>query len=318
MTIKNKNYKNMKEYSKIDGLIAPVFTPMKENADINTVEIPGYADFLISNGLNGVFVNGSSGEGMLLTTDERKMITEAWAPFASENFKFIVHVGSTSYRQAQELALHARDCGAWAISCMGPTFLQPKTPLELVDFCRQVASVVPDLPFYYYHIPERSGVNIRMSEFLKEGQKVIPNLAGIKFTDANFMEMQQCLALSNGRFDITHGQEQTLLCGLSIGVKGAIGTSYNFVPRLYQELLEAFKNRDMEKARELQMESVKITEVIIKYGGGIVGGKAMMKLIGIDFGLCRSPLRNLSSTEYIGLERDLKETGFFDFIARLK
>ena len=308
----------MKKYSKIEGLIAPVFTPMKDNGDITTDVIPDYAEFLIANGLNGIFVSGSSGEGMLLTTEERKIITQAWAPYANEAFKFIVHVGSTSYRQAQELAVHARDSGAWAVSCMGPTFLQPKTAGELVEFCSHVASVVPDMPFYYYHIPKRSGVNISMFEFLKEGQKAIPNLAGIKFTDSNFMEMQQCLALDNGRFDITHGPDETLLCGLSIGIKGAIGTSYNFVPSLYKELLEAFQNGDIEKARELQQKSVEITKIIIKYGGGIVAGKTMMKMTGIDCGPCRSPLKNLNQTEYRELEKELKETDFYRFIARLK
>jgi len=308
----------MKKKSKVEGLIAPVFTPMKDNGDITTEIIPRYAEYLKSNGLNGVFVSGSSGEGMLLTTKERKIITEAWAPYASEGFKFIVHVGSTSYRQAQELAAHAMDNGAWAISCMGPAFLQPKTARELVEFCGQVASAAPNLPFYYYHIPMRSGVNISMLEFLMEGKKAIPNLAGIKFTDSNFMEMQQCIALDNGKFDITHGPDETLLCGLSIGIKGAIGTSYNFIPGLYLELIEAFKNGDIEKARVQQQKSVKITEIIIKYRGGIVAGKAMMKMAGIDCGPCRPPLKNLSSSEHREMEKDLSEVGFFNLIASVK
>lgn len=308
----------MKKYSKIEGLIAPVFTPMKDNGDITSEIIPRYAEDLKSKGLTGIFVSGSTGEGMLLTTEERKIITEAWAPYASSDFKFIVHVGSTSYRQSQELAAHASDNGAWAISCMGPAFLQPKTAGDLVEFCRQVASAAPEIPFYYYHIPMRSGVDISMVEFLKEGGKVIPNLAGIKFTHTNFMEMQQCIALENGRFDITHGPDESLLCGLAIGVKGAIGTSYNFIPGLYFDIIKSFNEGDILTARKLQQVSVKICVIMAKYRAGIVAGKAMEKMAGIDCGKCRAPLRSLNTTEYKNMKVELEEAGFFNLLANQK
>ncbi|MCD4770490.1 MAG: dihydrodipicolinate synthase family protein [Bacteroidales bacterium] len=305
----------MRKHSKIEGLIAPVFTPMKDNGDINMGIISHYAKDLKSKDLAGIFVSGSSGEGVLLTTEERKIITEAWAPYASDEFKFIVHVGSTSYRQSQELATHASDNGAWAISSMGPTFLQPKTTEDLVEFCRLIASSAPELPFYYYHFPMRTGVDISMVEFLQEGIKVIPNLTGIKFTHSNFMEMQQCISLDNGRFDITHGHDEILLCGLSIGVKGAIGITYNFIPGLYLEIIELFNDGKIQEARKLQQVSVKIIKIIAKYGGGIVAGKAMAKMTGIDCGPCRSPLRSLSSQEYKNLEKELEEIGFFNMVA---
>lgn len=308
----------MNNYSKIEGLIAPVFTPMKDNGDITTDIIPVYADNLKSKGLRGIFVSGSTGEGMLLTLDERKIITEAWAPYASEDFKFIVHVGSTSYRQSQELAAHARDCGAWAISCMGPTFLQPKTTKDLIEFCSLVASAAPGIPFYYYHFPMRSGVDINMVEFLQEGVNVIPNLAGIKYTHSDFMEMQQCLALDNGRFDITHGHDGILLCGLSIGIQGAIGTTYNFIPGLYYEIIKSFSDGDIQTARRLQQISVKIFAIIANYRGGIVAGKAIQKMTGIECGPCRLPLRSLSSKEYKNMEKELAEAGFFKLLANQK
>jgi N-acetylneuraminate lyase len=305
----------MKNFSKIEGLIAPVFTPMKENGDITTEIIPRYAEDLKSKGINGVFVLGSTGEGMLLTTEERKMITEAWSSFAGNELKMIVHVGSTSYRQSQELAAHARDNGAWAISCMGPTFLQPQTVEDLIEFCKKVASAAPDIPFYYYHIPGRSGIKLSMVDFLNKGKNAIPNLAGIKYTHSNFMEMQQCLNLDGGRFDITHGPDESLLCGLSIGVRGAIGTSYNFIPGLYQEIISAFEEGDHKRARALQLKSVKIIEVIIKYRGGIVAGKAIMKLAGFDCGPCRVPLKSLSPEEIKDMEKELRTTDFFNLLS---
>lgn len=306
----------MKRTEKINGLIAPVFTPMYENGDISTEIIPDYAEYLKSKGLAGIFALGSSGEGMLLTTAERQTIAEAWAPFASEDFKFIIHVGSTSYRQSRELAIHARDCGAWAVSCMGPAFLQPQNVTDLVEFCAQVASAVPELPFYYYHIPVRTGLSLSMVEFLKVADKKIPNLAGIKFTHSNFMDMQQCMALHNGKFDIMQGSDESLLCGLTLGVQGAIGTSFNFIPGLFKELIRAFNKGDITKARELQLRVVGIFERIITYRGGIVAGKAMLKIAGIDCGPCRSPLRGLTDDEFEAMKKDLEEAGLYSLFGK--
>ncbi len=306
----------MKQPEKIRGLIAPVFTPMNGHGDIVIDIIPEYADYLKSKGLAGVFVLGSSGEGMLLTTEERKIVAEAWAPFAGEDFKFIIHVGSTSCRQSGDLAAHARDCGAWAVSCMGPAFLQPQNVTDLVEFCSQVASAVPELPFYYYHIPVRTGLNLSMVQFLREGEKKIPNLAGIKFTHSNFMEMQQCMALNNGKFDIMQGSDESLICGLTLGIQGAIGTSFNFIPGLFKELINVFNSCDFPKARELQLQVVGIFERIIKFRGGIVAGKAMLKLAGIDCGPCRSPLRGLDDDEYQALIKELREAGLYDLLGK--
>ncbi len=305
----------MSEFTKIEGLIAPVFTPMKENGDINPKVISRYANDLKSKGLKGVFISGSSGEGVLMTTEERKIITETWAKYTNNEFKLIVHVGSTSYRESRVLAAHAAENGAWAISAMGPTFLQPKTTKDLVEYCRQIASSAPEIPFYYYHIPVRTGINISMPEFLKEGAKVIPNLAGIKFTHSNFMEMQQCIALDKGKFDITHGQDEVLICGLAIGIRGAIGTSYNFIPGLYTEMMNHVNMGEMAEARKLQQISVNILKIVAAYGGGIVAGKAIEKMIGINCGPCRSPLRSLNSEEYKCMEEELKKAGFFNLIA---
>ena len=98
---------------KIIGLIDAPFTPMHENGDINLEPIEAYAKMLHKNGLKGVFINGSSGEGYMLTTEERKQLAERWISVAPEGFKVIVHVGSCCLRESQELARHAQALGAW-------------------------------------------------------------------------------------------------------------------------------------------------------------------------------------------------------------
>lgn len=310
--IKQKN--EMKNYSKIEGLIAPVFTPMKENGDIITDIIPHYATNLISKGLAGVFVLGSSGEGMLLSCEERKLVTEAWAPYISDNFKLIVHISASNYKEAQDLAKHAESCGAYAISSMGPVFLQPKTVEDLVGYCSKIASVVPNLPFYYYHIPLRTNVNFKMIDFLKKGEEIIPNLSGIKYTNSNMMDMLQCIKYRSGKFDILHGPDEMFLCGLSIGAKGGIGTTFNFIPNVFHQIIDLFNQGKIDEATEWQYIVSNTIDIISKFGGGIVAGKAIMELCGLPCGPCRLPLPHFSRESLKLMEKELAAINFFDYV----
>ncbi|MDX1285051.1 MAG: dihydrodipicolinate synthase family protein, partial [Draconibacterium sp.] len=292
---------------KIVGLISAPFTPMSDNGKIKIETIKPYADKLKADGLSGVFVCGTTGEGMLMTSEERKLVAEAWLKEQTPGFKVIVHVGSTSVEQSRLLAEHAQKNGAFGTGAMGPMFLKPAGINELVDFCAKVASGASDLPFYYYHIPSISGINFSMNDFLIEASSKIPNLAGIKFTDNNFMEMQKCVNLDKGKWDILHGFDEMLLGGLSFGVKGAVGSTYNYAAPLYLEIFEAFKGGNIEKSRRLQLQSVELVDVLLKHGGALVAGKAIMKLVGVDCGPCRLPLRKISNETEQRLKKDLEQ-----------
>jgi N-acetylneuraminate lyase len=230
----------------------------------------------------------------------------------SDEFKVIVHVGSTSCIQSHKLAAHAAKTGAYAIGCMGPMFLAPTYISDLVEFCKTVAEGAPGLPFYYYHIPSVSNVNLPMPAFLEEAKKVIPNLAGIKFTYRNMMEMMQCMHADNGKWDILHGFDEELLMGLTIGAKGAVGSTYNYLAPLYNRIIQAFEKGDLEQARDLQYESIKFVEILIRYGGGVAGGKPVMKFVGIDCGPLRAPAHNISAQQQTQYIEELKSIGFFD------
>ena len=166
---------------KIKGLVAATVTPMKANGEVNLPALDSYVKHLEKQGLAGVFVNGTTGEGLLMTSDERKAVAEAWMAY-KDKFKVMVHVGGTSYAAAVDLARHAEKIGADAISAMGPCFLPPSRAEELVAFNKIVAAAAPGTPFYYYHIPGTSHVNVSMLDFLKLGEKEIPTLRGIKYT----------------------------------------------------------------------------------------------------------------------------------------
>jgi len=293
------------KFEKINGLITAPFTPYLPNGEINTEIIPDYAEKLKSDGLKGVFICGTTGEGMLLTNEERMTLAEKWAEQNSKEFKVIVHIGTTSSKQSKNLAMHAQKMGVYAIGSIGPLFLKPSKVEELVAFCAELASGAPKLPFYYYHIPSVSGVDLSMTEFIKVAAKQIPNFRGIKYTHNNFMEMQQCLNMDDGKWDILHGFDELLLAGLSFGAKGAVGSTYNYMAPLYNQIIVDFENGRIAEARKKQALSVKVVEVLLKYGGAIVAGKALMQYVGLNCGPCRIPLKNLDEKSRNDLSNEI-------------
>ncbi|MFL2599851.1 MAG: dihydrodipicolinate synthase family protein [Flavobacteriaceae bacterium] len=299
---------------KINGLIAAPFTPMNNNGKINPMIIPNYSEFLKKTGVKGVFICGTTGEGLSLSIKERFIIAKEWIKQKSPEFKVIIHVGTTSLEQSKSLANHAQEIGADAISTMAPMFLKPNNINNLVKFCKEIAKEANDTPFYYYNIPSISGVELSMVDYINLASKEIPSFYGMKFTHNNFMEMQSCINLNNNKWNILHGLDEVLLAGLSFGINGAVGSTYNFLGNLYNSIIQEFKNGKIENARKKQLISVRIIETMIKYGGSIVAGKSMMKLIGIDCGPTRSPLPKLSENEFSKLSEELKKVDFYKYL----
>ncbi len=272
---------------KILGLNTAVVTPMFDDGTVNYDEIDHYAEFIIAQGLSGVFVNGSSGEGLLLSTDERKRVLRKWIKY-SDRLNILVHVGHTSYAEAADLARDAGSLGARAISAMGPCFMQPTTLEDLIAFNAKVAAAAPDTPYYYYHIPTRAGVNFDMTKFLAQGVEKIPNLSGLKYTSQDTFTEFKCIRLQDGRFDILHGHDETFFLGLAMGAKSGIGTSLNVNAPLFKKIVDAFNAGDLAKAADLQMQANKAVELMCRYNT-IAGIKEMLTLMGIKAGPSRLP-----------------------------
>jgi N-acetylneuraminate lyase len=298
---------------KIIGLIDAPFTPFHENGDVNLEPIAAYAAMLQKNGLQGVFINGSSGEGYMLTTDERKALAERWVSVAPQGFKVIVHVGSCCLRDSVELARHAQQIGAWGIGSMAPPFPHISRIEELVKYCEQIAAAAPQLPFYYYHIPAFNGAYLPMTELLEAVDGRIPNFAGIKYTYESLYEYNQCRLYKNGKYDMLHGQDETILPSLAQGgAKGGIGGTTNYNGRELVAIIEAWNKGDIEAAREHQNFAQLVINVICHYRGNIVAGKRIMKLIGFDLGPNRVPFQNMTDEEEARMKAELESIDFFN------
>ncbi len=297
--------------NRFTGLIVATFSPFDPKGNLYPDGIRDYAGYLISKGVSGVFVCGTSGEGLLLSVSERKELLEAWMPY-QKHLKIIAHVSTPNYVEASVLARHAGQVGVDAIACMGPCYLPPKDPEELVEFNRIVAASAPDTAYYYYHMPLVSGVHIKMNQFLKKIGDRIPNFSGIKFTAPDMMDMQECILMDGGKYDILHGSDGIFLSGLTAGAIGGIGTSVNIIPEVFLEIIQAYEAGRIEEARELQMQAVGVLKILHKYGGSVVSTKAILNMMGFELGPCRLPLKNLSGNELLELKDELNAIGFFD------
>lgn len=305
------------KFKHLQGLIAAPFTPMHPDGSLHLEIIPAYYNLLKANGNTGAFICGSTGEGVSLTVEEKKRVAEAWAAATKgdADFKIITLAGGSCLQDAKDLAQHAQSVGLYAVSFTSPFYFKPSSVHVLAECCKAVADAAPELPFYYYHIPVLTGVGFQMIDLLAEVENKIPNFIGIKYTHEDFMDYLTCLQFKNGRYDMLWGRDENLLSALVLGAKGGVGSTYNYATPLYTALIEAYNQGNLETARHLQQQSIDIIRLLGKYGG-IATGKAYMKLIGLDCGEFRLPVRNMSQAQFQSFSADVAALGFSEICSR--
>jgi N-acetylneuraminate lyase len=151
---------------------------------------------------------------------------------------------------------------------------------------------------------------------LRLGSARLPALRGVKYSDFTIFELQACVELENGRFNILFGSDEMLLSGLIGGAQGAVGTTYSFALPLYQRIFSAFRQGQIGEAQRLQSLSVRMMRIINRYATAstnLPAMKSMMKLVGLDCGPLRLPLPSLTAAQEQGLELALREIGFFSW-----
>lgn len=296
-----------------NSLIAAAFTPLAEDGALRLEQVPVLVDHLERDGVAGIYALGSTGEGVSLSSPERRAVAEAFVEAARGRLPVIVQVGHNSLAEARRLARHAQRVGADAISAAPPFYFKPRSAEEVVACLEEVTVGAPELPFYYYHIPMMTGVEMDVTELLRLGAKRLPTLAGIKFSDHKLHELQRGTLLEGEQaFDFFFGADEMLLSGLVAGAQGAVGSTYNFAAPLYRRVTHAFEAGDLEEARRLQGQAVQMVECITRHCGG-AGLKAMMQVIGIDCGPLRLPQRTACPEDVAAMEEELARMGFFEW-----
>jgi N-acetylneuraminate lyase len=164
------------------------------------------------------------------------------------------------------------------------------------------------LRFYYYHIPDWSGVRLPMDAFLRVGKERIANLRGLKFTSSDLAQFQLCARMDGGAFDILFGSDEIMLAAMAVGARGFVGSTYNFAAPLYHRIRTAFEAGDWATAQLLQEKSVLAVNTIAPYGF-LGAAKRMMAKLGVDCGPVRSPLADVAPDVGEKLAKSLRELG---------
>lgn len=297
-------------------LVAATHSPLHADGSLAPEVVATQASFLARNGIRTVFITGTTGECHSLTCAERLVLYEAWAAAApAQGLAVIAHVGCQSIEDARTLARRARTLGLSGFSTLAPSSFKPASLKELIDWCAALAAEAPELPFYYYDFPASTGVSVPIDRFLVEAPARIPNLAGVKYTNPDLVTYRRSLDAAAGRFDLPWGMDEALLGALATGARGGVGSTYNWAPRLYVELMRAFDRGNLAEARRRQSTAIAMVDAIASTG--FMGtSKALMGRLGVPVGPARAPLGNPTADQVDAVMAGLAELGFDEWGAR--
>jgi N-acetylneuraminate lyase len=277
-----------------DGLIAAVVTPMTaDGMNINYTVVKSQAAYLAKTGVKRAYIAGTTGESVSLTTDERMALLEQWEKVAAGfGLDYLVHVGAESITDVVALAAHAQDHGSIAIGVMPPVFFKPATMTNLGQWMELACGAASNIPCYYYHIPSQTGVEFDMLPLLEEmDSRGVANFAGVKYTGLYetraFPDLMRCQAYDGGRFDIMSGREEVMVEAMAVGVKGFIGSQFNYGGDIYNAI---HSEADLDKRNAKQLASIELLLAWIDgTPAGVDGNKILVNLAGVPVGPARLP-----------------------------
>ncbi len=296
----------------IGGILPALLTPFTEQGETHTETIRALVNFLIDQCVHGFFVNGGTGEGLLLNPGERKLALETVLDEVNERVPVIAHVGAMATRTAADLAAHAASAGATAVAAVPPVYFAVDTS-ALQEHYRIIANAAKGAPVWVYHIPQSTGVNISLDVLAKLLK--IDQVHGIKYTSYKFYDMHAMIEMTVERdFSVLSGPDEMCLPALSMGSHGAIGATYNLMARHFVDLYDAFQAGDIERAQAMQYDANRVIRALLT-----VPLFAALKLLlteqGFDCGLPRRPLRPLTLEEKDKLYAALAETPFAEMMS---
>ncbi|HRY26803.1 MAG: dihydrodipicolinate synthase family protein [Geminicoccaceae bacterium] len=267
------------------GMYAALMTGLDDAGEFDPKRQRRLDEYVLRQGLTGLYVGGSSGESGLLGADELLAQQAVVAESAKgSGARLIAHVGMPSLRDSIRLARQAKELGYEGLSAL-PPHSYPFSDDEIVAYYRELAAAT-DLPLIVYEVPIRTGRPIPLEALLRILD--LSNVAGIKFTSTDLFKLAM---LRRRRPEHTYffGFDEIYLSGAALGADGGIGTTYNLLGRLYAALDDAIRAGDLARAQELQDLSQIFVEALLETGV-LPGMKAAFRAIGIDCGPTRAPM----------------------------
>ena len=273
---------------KFKGLFSALLTPFNEDGSINFDSLEKLVEFNLQNGIDGFYVGGSTGEGLLLSPEERMQVFECVKKANKGRATPIAHVGTICTLDAIKMAKKAEELEYDAISAVAPYYYGFTLDAVLGYYNDIVNST--SLPMIIYNFPNSGGFSLTkdIANKLFENEKFI----GIKHTSGDMFTLNQFKKLDR-EIVVYNGFDETLLAGLSMGADGAIGSTYNFMGKKFKKIMNCFNSGEIETAKALQNEANEIICEMIKYGV-FQSEKAILTEMGIDMGQCRPPFLPIS------------------------
>ena len=265
---------------KFKGILPALMTSFKSGG-IDTDSVARLVRRLKSDGVNGLYVGGSSAEMILCSLDERKAMLERVMSEAG-SLTIIAHIGATSTRDSLELAKHAADCGADALSSVTPFYYKYRFD-EVKHYYERLCEA--GLPLIIYNIPVLTGASYGFDQLCELLE--IPGVEGMKFTSSDFYLLNRLEAKYPEKV-FYNGSDEMLLSGLAAGADGGIGTTYNFMPDVFVRIYSLYHEGKMSEALEFQRLADRVISVVLKYGS-VAGSKQMIEYYGVPYGICREP-----------------------------
>ena len=293
--------------TRFTGVWPALLTPLTERDHIDVTAARRLVDHLVRCGIGGLYVCGGTGEGVLLPVTERKRMAETVIEQVNGRVPVMVHVGATATADAVDLARHAELMNADAVAAVPPFYYN--VGYRAVREHYELIAGASSLPLYLYYIPGATGVRLSAEQMWELCQ--IPNVQGFKYTAFDMDLLEQILSLGQGTLNVFSGPDQLFAPMLTVGVDGAIGTTYNLLPRQFCRIYEAFCGGDVAEARRLQSQANRVIDAFIRHGG-LPAVKEMMRMLGHDCGYCRRPFRRLGEAEVAALRADLERIGFWE------
>lgn len=292
----------------LGGVWPALVTPADASGSVNVTVLRELVDYLLGKQVDGLYLCGSTGEGVLLSQAERTQVVEVVIDQLAGRIPVIVHVGSVSTREAVTLARHSREVGAAGVSSILPMINVGVA--GIYEHYQQIAAAVPDLPFFPYLF----GGQTDALALMRELKQRIPNLRGAKYTGPNMYELGRILDESADEWTIFSGMDEQCLFAMMVGAPGNIGSTLNFMPGVYRHMRARFQDGDLTGAMALQTHANQVTTVLIQYGfsGALC---EMMGLLGFDCGDPRLPHLPLPAARKAALLDDLERVDFRQLVA---
>lgn len=302
----------MKDLSKYHGIIPAFYACYDEAGDISSERVKALVQYFIDKGVQGLYVNGSSGECIYQSVADRKQILEAVMEVAKGKLTIINHVACNNLKDSVELARHSEELGVDAIAAIPPIYFR-LPEYSIAAYWNGISAAAPNTDFIIYNIPQLAGVALTPSlykEMLKN-----PRVIGVKNSSMPVQDIDTFVSLGGEDYVVFNGPDEQFLGGRLMGAKGGIGGTYGAMPELFLRLNQLIADKDLETARQLQAT---INTIIGKLVSGHGHMYAVIKEVirindGLDIGSVREPLTALTEAdlsiaqEAAQLIRDAKE-----------